>query len=71
MAKQLVLEAKRERYDMNVRTMTVGELINFLCDFDEDMEIVVSHDRGYTFGGITERDFQEVYDVEIKDCEED
>lgn len=70
MAKQLVLEAKRERYDMDVRTMTVGELINFLCEFDEDMQVVLSHDRGYTFGGITEGDFQEILDVELEDCEE-
>ena len=67
MAKQLVVEAKRERYDMNVRTMTVGELIGFLSDFDEDMEVVLSHDNGYTYGGIRENDFSEVYDVEFEE----
>lgn len=70
MAKQLVIEAKRERYDMNVRTMTVGELINFLMDFDEDAEVVLSHDNGYTYGGISEQDFSEVYDVETEDYKE-
>ena len=67
MAKQLVVEAKRERYDMNVRTMTVGELIGFLSDFDEDMEVVLSHDNGDTYGGIRENDFSEVYDVEFEE----
>lgn len=67
--KQVVIEAKRERYDMNVRTMTVGELINFLMDFDEDAEVVLSHDNGYTYGGICEQDFSEVLDVEIEEAE--
>ena len=67
--KQVVIEAKRERYDMNVRTMTVGELINFLMDFDEDAEVVLSHDNGYTYGGICEQDFSEVLDGEIEEAE--
>ena len=67
---QLVIEARRERYDMNVSTMTVGELINFLMDFDEDAEIVLSHDNGYTYGGICEQDFSEVFDVEINECQQ-
>lgn len=41
------------------KTMTVGELINFLQDFDEDASVYLSHDRGYTYGNINEQDFNE------------
>ena len=34
--------------------MTVGELIRLLEDYDEDMEVYISNDNGYTYGGITE-----------------
>lgn len=48
--------------------MTVGEMINFLGDFDEDQKIYLSHDNGYTYGSITERDFEQ--DSEM-DCDEE
>ena len=34
--------------------MTVGELIEFLSDYDEDTLFVLSHDRGYTYGSINQ-----------------
>ena len=49
------------------RTMTVGELIDCLSEFPEDAQIYLSHDRGYTYGGITE---QRIYTPE-EDEEED
>lgn len=50
---RLMINAVREAYGADeVRTMTVGELIEFLQDFDEDTEIILSHDNGYTYGGI-------------------
>lgn len=58
MKKALFIEANRTGYspDQCGRTLTVGELISFLQDFDEDREVYLRHDNGYTFGGITEDD---------------
>ena len=57
----LLLEANRTGYgtDQISRTMTVGQLIAFLEDFDEDMKVYISNDNGYTFGGITYDCFRE------------
>ena len=39
-------------------TMTVRELCDYLTDnFDEDAEVFLINDRGYTFGSINEEDF--------------
>lgn len=58
---KLFLEGKREGYspDQVAHTMTVGELIDFLSQFDEDTEIYLKNDNGYTYGGITEYSFEE------------
>lgn len=57
----LIIEAHREGYaiDQVHRTMTVGELIAYLSDYDEDTSIYLSHDSGYTYGGIRETCFEE------------
>lgn len=54
----LRIEANRTCYGaQDVRsTMTVGELIALLEEFDEDTPVILSHDNGYTYGGITESD---------------
>ena len=43
----LTMKAEREGYapDQIARTMTVGELIEFLNNFDEDEKIYLSHDN--------------------------
>ncbi len=47
------------------RTMTVGELIAYLEQFGEDTPVYLKNDRGYTYGSITERDFEDdEYDEE-------
>lgn len=47
------------------RTMTVGELMEYLAEFDEDAPIYLRNDGGYTYGSINERDFsEEFYDEE-------
>ncbi len=58
----LTMKAEREGYapDQIARTMTVGELIEFLNNFDEDEKIYLSHDNGYTYGGITAYRFEEI-----------
>lgn len=51
----LEIAAERTAYSVGDirRTMTVGELQAALDSFDEDMPVYLSHDNGYTFGGIT------------------
>ncbi len=47
--------ARRDAYsveDIINRTLTVGELIEILEDFDESTPVVLSHDGGYTYGAI-------------------
>ena len=57
----LIINAKRNGYapDQCGKTMTVGEIMRYLEDFDPDEEIYLSHDRGYTYGSITQWDFEE------------
>lgn len=63
---KLMIAAEREGYstDQIRNTMTVGELIAYLEQFDEDEPVYLSHDRGYTYGGITEDRFEEIEDEE-------
>lgn len=50
----LVFDAARTGYAIEqVKAMTVGELIDFLQEFDEDMLFILSHDNGYTFGSVS------------------
>jgi len=62
----LMLDAEREAYgyDDIRNTMTVGELVDYLSQYDEDMPIYLRHDRGYTYGGITEDRFEETEESE-------
>jgi hypothetical protein len=57
----LYIEGRRNGYgpEQCGRTMTVGELIDFLKQFDEDTEIFLKNDAGYTYGNITEESFEE------------
>ena len=57
----LIYETFREGYGLDQihRTMTVGELISFLSDFDEDTPVYLSFDNGYTYGGVTEGRFRD------------
>ena len=51
--KRLIISAMRESYGKDdVRTMTVAELIAALEELDDDMPVIMSHDSGYTYGGI-------------------
>lgn len=58
----VIIEAARSAYSMGDvadNTMTVGDLIAYLSNFDEDSPVILSHDNGYTYGGIQERDITE------------
>ena len=63
----LFLEGRRSGYSYDTcgNTMTVGDLIELLQDFDEDSPIYLRNDNGYTFGNIDE------YSLRIADEEED
>lgn len=63
---KLIYSTFREGYgiDQIRRTMTVGELVDFLGNYDEDTPIYLSFDNGYTYGGITEDRFEEDYKEE-------
>lgn len=42
-----------------VGTITVGELIEILSGFDEDLPVVLNNDNGYTYGEIVEYGIEE------------
>lgn len=68
---RLFIEGRRNGYTPNQcgTTMTVGELIELLQDYDEDMPVYINNDEGYTYGNITWSSF-EVNDDEFDDDEE-
>ena len=58
MEKTLYINGNRNGYspDQCGRTLTVGELIGILEEYDEDRLIYLVNDEGYTYGSIEERD---------------
>lgn len=57
MKKMVILRTSRTSYgceDLYNRTMTVGELIQELREYSNDVKVVFSNDNGYTYGEITE-----------------
>ena len=60
---KLIYSTFREGYgiDQIKKTMTVGELMDFLGNYDEDTPVYLSFDSGYTYGGVTESRFEEDY----------
>lgn len=68
----LIILAEREGYSIDQvrRTMTVGELIEALQEYDEDTPIYLSHDSGYTYGGILESRMEVQYMNDDEDEEE-
>ena len=60
---KLLFQTRREGYgiDQIHRTMTAGELIGFLAQYDEGTPVYLSFDNGYTYGGITEERFEKDY----------
>lgn len=58
----ICIEGRRDGYTPTQldRTMTVGELIEFLSGYDEDTPVILDNDNGYTYGAITN------YSIEVK-----
>lgn len=61
MKTQVIINANRQGYtpEQIRHTMTVGELISALEEYDNDAPIYLSHDNGYTYGGINLYDIEE------------
>lgn len=61
MNRVLYISANREGYgiDQIRHTMTVRDLIDYLEQFDEEAQVYLKHDGGYTYGGITQWCFEE------------
>ena len=68
----ITLETKREGYapDQCGSTMTVGEFIQYLSQFDEASKIYFSNDNGYTYGSLKDYQIQEDYVEDDEDVEE-
>lgn len=58
---KIFINAKRDGYgtDQVGQTMNVRELIAFLEQFDDETPVYLRHDGGYTYGSITEYNFEE------------
>lgn len=67
--KKLIYSTFREGYGTSQirRTMTVGELVDVLSQYDEYTPVYLSFDNGYTYGGITEERFEEDYGEDNED----
>lgn len=65
--KYLKICGTREGYTIGQcdRTMTIGEFIDYLQNFDFNLPVYISHDNGYTYGSISEGKVYQGY------CEED
>lgn len=71
------IEGNRDCYSPEQReSCTVGELIEFLSEYDENMPIYLVNDNGYTYGSLSYGDISEHYinsdgELDEEDIEED
>ncbi|WP_346938116.1 hypothetical protein [uncultured Clostridium sp.] len=71
MRKNIVfINGKRDGYAPSQcsNTLTVGELIEILENYDSDAEVYLRNDNGYTYGSITDDD---IYDNEESEEDEE
>lgn len=54
-------------YQVVDRTMTVGDLMSILEDYDPETPIIISNDKGYTYSPIEERNITDGDLVEEED----
>lgn len=71
--KVLFIEGRREGSSPEQcgGTMAVGDLIEWLDQFDYDTPVYLSNDKGYTYGSLTESSFEEREADEDYDEDED
>lgn len=69
----LTIDGRREGYapDQIRNTMTVGELIAYLDQYDEETPVMINNDNGYTYGSIDYDSFREEEEDEYEEEEED
>lgn len=65
----VLIRANRDAYFLSQvnDTMTVGELIEVLENYDEDDRVYLCHDNGYTYGGLQYDSFIEYGEIEDGD----
>lgn len=67
----LIISQERSGYspDQAGRSLTVGELIEFLEEYDEDTQVYIGNDRTdygwYTYGRIRESEIEEFDDDDL------
>lgn len=73
MAKAIYIEGNRNGYGIEQcgRTLTVGELIDILSQFDENRPVFLRNDNGFTYGSITESDINPHEEIFDDDDDED
>ena len=56
-----MIEASRDGYSLDqiTDTLTVQELIDILSEYDPNSKVYLSHDNGYTYGGIRQYNISE------------
>lgn len=61
MENKVIIEASRDGYslDQMTDTLTVQELIDILSEYDPNSKVYLSHDNGYTYGGIRQYNISE------------
>ncbi len=61
MENKVIIEASRDGYSLDqiTDTMTVQELIDILSEYDPNSKVYLSHDNGYTYGGIRQYNISE------------
>lgn len=66
MKEALFIDGKRNGYSPEQcgKTLTVGELIEVLSNYDEELPVYLRNDNGYTYGSITGYDINTSEEVE-------
>lgn len=66
---KLYIEGRRNGYDTKQcgRTMTVKDLVEYLEQFEDDTEVYLRNDNGYTYGSITEDSLMSSEELEEED----
>jgi len=70
---KIFIEGRRNGYapEQCGKTMTVGEMIDWLSQFDEEAKVYLRNDGGYTYGSITSHSFDEDWEEDGEEAEEE
>ena len=69
----IIMNTRRNGYAPNQcgRTMTVGELIELLQQFDPEEKVYTAHDNRYTYGSVREMDIDTFFEEEEEEDEDE